>query len=535
MYIHHLKKTYILHYTAMKFKYFLMNREEKHQRKLELELEVAELQNTLENEQKVNQILQCSLQGRLVCPSCLSSLVPLQVQVILAELAMVEEEIIYLERKLEDMKLCLHRERKQNKEWSLLWWHRRQKQHFLCGLGGKKQIKMDQDMPPVPSLEWGERFYDHGRKASFDMVSEKSISCADQLVFDVSGLEENRPRSRSKSSCSKSSCSFNFLEQETNTEPSKISEEIIKLLINIFHKLNKRTEHFGYDLNSSPKLSISCISSKSFEFKPSPSSTPLSNADDAMRNDKGLAGFINFTSDCFDITRIALYIPEVRRLRELIQRLSFVDLSLMTYKQKLAFWINIYNSCIMQAFLNHGVPPSPDKLLGLLNKAAVNIGGIVLNALAIEHFILRQSSFDTNPGTLDKRKGFLRDVYGLEYPEPNVTFALCRGSRSSPALRVYTAENVTHELEMAKIEYLASSIKVAGRRKIVIPKLLYWHMRDFADDMESLLEWVHSQLPKHGSLKQVIKELLSTDLKTPILKAIEIEPYDAEFCYLLPV
>lgn len=101
-------------------------------------------------------------------------------------------------------------------------------------------------------------------------------------------------------------------------------------------------------------------------------------------------------------------------------------------------------------------------------------------------------------------------------------------------LRVYTAENVTHELEIAKTEYLESSIKVAGRRKIIIPKLLYWHMRDFADDMESLLEWVHSQLPKHGSLKRVIKELLSSDLKMPLLKAVEIEAYDAEFCYLLP-
>jgi hypothetical protein len=101
-------------------------------------------------------------------------------------------------------------------------------------------------------------------------------------------------------------------------------------------------------------------------------------------------------------------------------------------------------------------------------------------------------------------------------------------------LRVYTAENVTHELEIAKLEYLKSSIKVAGRRKIVIPKLLYWHMRDFSDDMESLLEWIHSQLPKHGLLKRVIKELLSSDFKMPLVKAIQIEPYDAEFCYMLP-
>lgn len=94
---------------------------------------------------------------------------------------MVEEEIIYLERKVDDLKLCLHRERKQNKEWSLLWWQRKQKHHFLCGLGTKKEIRRDQDMPLVPSLEWGERFFDLGRKVSFDLVSDKSISCADLI------------------------------------------------------------------------------------------------------------------------------------------------------------------------------------------------------------------------------------------------------------------------------------------------------------------------------------------------------------------
>lgn len=136
------------------------------------------------------------------------------------------------------------------------------------------------------------------------------------LILDVSGQEMDRPRRRSKSGCSKSSCNINFLEGESNTEqPSKLSEEIIKLLINIFHKLNKSTDQLDYDSNSSPKLSISCISSKSIEFKPSPSNTGLSNADDAMRNDKGFSRFINLSSDSFDISRIALYIPQVRRLR----------------------------------------------------------------------------------------------------------------------------------------------------------------------------------------------------------------------------
>lgn len=161
----------------------------------------------------------------------------------------------------------------------------------------------------------------------------------------------------------------------------------------------------------------------------------------------------------------------------------------------------------------------------------------------------------------------LRHVYGLGYPEPNVTFALCRGSWSSPAvsesfspskisnlllttqspredyndskkllclqLRVYTPDNVVNEMERAKVEYLEASVGVTIRKKIVVPKLLQWHMSDFADDMESLLEWIYSQLPRSGSLKRLMMECLNGEIKSPINKMVEVQPYESEFRYLL--
>lgn len=102
-------------------------------------------------------------------------------------------------------------------------------------------------------------------------------------------------------------------------------------------------------------------------------------------------------------------------------------------------------------------------------------------------------------------------------------------------LRVYTAEDVANELERAKIEYLEASVKVVGKKNIIIPKLLYWHRRDFADDTESLVEWIYSQLPRSGTLKRTIKELLSGESKTPLLKMVHVDSYDAEFHYLLPL
>lgn len=158
----------------------------------------------------------------------------------------------------------------------------------------------------------------------------------------------------------------------------------------------------------------------------------------------------------------------------------------------------------------------------------------MLNALAIEHFILRHPS-DSNLAPTDEKEMLLRHAYGLGYPEPNVTFALCRGSWSSPALRIYTSDEIVNELQRARLEYLEASVGVTSKKKIMVPKLLQWHMRDFADDMDSLMEWIYSQLPKSGSLKKLIMECLNGETKPPTSKLIEIQPYVSEFRYLLPL
>lgn len=92
-----------------------------------------------------------------------------------------------------------------------------------------------------------------------------------------------------------------------------------------------------------------------------------------------------------------------------------------------------------------------------------------------------------------------------------------------------------NELGRAKVEYLEAAVGVTNRKKIVVPKLLQWHVKDFADDLESLLEWIYSQLPHSGSLRRLIMECLIGETKSPSAKMVEIQPYDSEFRYLLPL
>ncbi|KAA8539470.1 hypothetical protein F0562_026162 [Nyssa sinensis] len=129
----------------MKFEDFLMQPSEEKQSRVDLQEEDEKLQDELNGEVKLNKALQCALQGPIhSCPR-LSSLIPLQVQVLLAELAMVEEEITWLERKVEELKLSLYQEQRRTKEWEMLQLQqqrsRRHQKHLLCGQRNQTELK----------------------------------------------------------------------------------------------------------------------------------------------------------------------------------------------------------------------------------------------------------------------------------------------------------------------------------------------------------------------------------------------------------
>lgn len=175
--------------------------------------------------------------------------------------------------------------------------------------------------------------------------------------------------------------------------PNELSEELLKCLIGIFHELNQTS----LDREGSPivrKLALSCMNSKgfmgktSFNCKPttflfndsSSNSDPYGILPDLDVRDVGpYKNFIQITSSSVDVTRFSECLTGFRKLRfaykflekkndeylliqwlkltflhslcfkfrVLMHKLCAVDLTFLTYKQKLAFWINIYNVCIM--------------------------------------------------------------------------------------------------------------------------------------------------------------------------------------------
>ncbi|GMH24613.1 hypothetical protein Nepgr_026456 [Nepenthes gracilis] len=310
-----------------------------------------------------------------------------------------------------------------------------------------------------------------------------------------------------------------------DSEPNKISEDVLKCLCSIFMRMNATNDKF-------PQV-VSCVEFDS-ETK---LQDPYGSGAEFREREIGSYKYICAIDACsIDLKqkRNALFL--FHRLKLLLGKLASVSSEGLSHQHKLAFWINTYNSCMLNAFLEHGIPESPEMVVALMGEATIVVGGQLLNAITIEHFILRLPfylNYACPKAAAQKDELKSCGIVGWEWSEPLVTFALSCGSWSSPAVRVYTASKVESELEAAKRDYLQAAVGISKSNKLIIPKLLEWYLLDFAKDLESLLDWLCLQLP-HQLRKEALS-CLERKGKEPLSQLIQVMPYDFNFRYLLSI
>ncbi|GJV49808.1 hypothetical protein Tco_1440020 [Tanacetum coccineum] len=308
----------------MKFEELIMQETKEKQKTIHLKQEVEELKAELEDELKLSKILEYALDGPIhpPCP-CFSTQthLPFKIKELLTELATVEEEILWLERKVDKLNLSLYLEKKQTSEWEL---QQLKELHPSRHPRSRKQsLRKQQTRQKFTGYELQD-YHAHKRRSSFG--SSTNIKY-DKLQLTV-------------------------LEPDYIKNPNKLSEELITCLIGIFLELNQpfQDSEEGSDRSNQDPYAI------------------LLDYDGSIQDIGPYKTFTQITRNTLDHTRISECSTEVGKLRGLMKKLCGVNLNLLTYKQKLAFWIN---------------------------------------------------------GPADKREMLLRQAYGLGFPEPNVTFALC--------------------------------------------------------------------------------------------------------------
>ncbi|KAK9080252.1 hypothetical protein SSX86_001928 [Deinandra increscens subsp. villosa] len=308
--------------------------------------------------------------------------------------------------------------------------------------------------------------------------------------------------------------------------PNKISESILKCLMFVFSRMGE---------NSALKMSemlpslASCENPWAMDFK-----DPYDVFYEFENTDIGPYKYLyEVEATTINKYRTTISVFLAQRLKILLGKLALVNLTRLTHQEKLAFWINIYNSCMMNAFLEHGIPETPERIVALMQEAKINVGGHLLTAFSIEHFILRLPYHNKHTSLKAfKDDETTRNTFGFDLSEPLITFALSCGSWSSPAVRVYTAFEVENELEVAKREYLQAAVGISTTKKLLmIPKLLDWYMFDFAKDMESFLDWVCLQLP--SEVGKVAMKCLESKTSEPLSDRVRVSPFEFHFRYLL--
>ncbi|CAH9094529.1 unnamed protein product [Cuscuta europaea] len=443
------------------------------QRREELQREVCDLSKTLGHEQKLHEYLDRVYHLKNVSDINIPNFIPPKTKEILGELVLVEREISRLESQIRKLKVNLKEEEGVNMEVTIksmessrlknnasLLFHNNSKLglpfetnkalHFIS-----KAIREKNDKHHL----WfnnDEEVRIFGERAP----RKRAIFKPDQ----ASPLREPNPRKEPNMEITtaelprKVMISSPLEETTQRWAPNKLSESIMKCLVSIFVRLLRTSR--AMEMEKSGSIGRSNKFSLAFRTD-QPSSTPAAmqrdwrqqdpysifDSEDSIPRDIGpYKNLVKFSSSSLDSKCISTSnsAPLFQKLKILIKNLEKVDLRFLTRQQKLAFWINIYNACIMHEFLQYGVPSSstPEKLESLLNKATLDIGGYVINAQAIEHAILR-NSFMTSLGKEDNKGdngSIIPGFYGLESSDPNITFALCCGTRSSPAVKIYSAE-----------------------------------------------------------------------------------------------
>eukprot|EP00008_Paramoeba_atlantica_P002117 CAMPEP_0201504014 /NCGR_PEP_ID=MMETSP0151_2-20130828/84976_1 /ASSEMBLY_ACC=CAM_ASM_000257 /TAXON_ID=200890 /ORGANISM="Paramoeba atlantica, Strain 621/1 / CCAP 1560/9" /LENGTH=555 /DNA_ID=CAMNT_0047897715 /DNA_START=506 /DNA_END=2173 /DNA_ORIENTATION=- len=223
--------------------------------------------------------------------------------------------------------------------------------------------------------------------------------------------------------------------------------------------------------------------------------------------------------------------------------LQNIDFTLLhDQNDKAAFWLNIYHTLVLHAYIERGASTSSKLLAKFLQTSSYNVGGYVVSLNEIEHAILRAplptpKSASSLPGGRVERfkKKDPRRELPLTKSFPLLSFALNCGSKSCPDIAIYTGSTLRNSLRRAASRYLTRTFSVRkenGSLVVRLPKLFVWFSRDLGEDKSSVLRQLMSFMgPLPSDLMTDLGKILNANDKNSMKKLkVEHIPFDWTFC-----
>ena len=208
-----------------------------------------------------------------------------------------------------------------------------------------------------------------------------------------------------------------------------------------------------------------------------------------------MAAFFDAEGQACDYAALAAS-RERGHLAVLLETLEGFDPTSVRIAGQTAFWLNVFNACVLRDApeLELALDAAQPEVAMYCERPRIRIHGLAYSLDDIYHGVLRGNA--PAPGKL--RPPMPRDDARLAHMpmalDERLHFALFRGTRSSPAFRVFESGRLDAQLEEAATQYIQRTAQVEGDgRVIAVPKLLQWYAMDFGGK-DGVIEFVVQRL-----------------------------------------
>jgi len=218
--------------------------------------------------------------------------------------------------------------------------------------------------------------------------------------------------------------------------------------------------------------------------------------------------------------------------------LQLIKVHNLSNNQKLVFWLNLYNTLMLHAYVSVGQPDDHHSWLKFQRASCYEIDGHLYSLWDIEHCVLRAvmpsskwlslqgHHVSANECCFSEDDRRISSV--LSKPVPYLTFLLCNTTTPYPRIRIYHPGSCQKEImDTVKNCLSAHPLHInINAREIQVPLLYKWYAKDNSLDKRKALRQLASLL-EEGDLKESWLQAL----KTPSLKVL-YQPTEYQFQFL---
>jgi len=160
------------------------------------------------------------------------------------------------------------------------------------------------------------------------------------------------------------------------------------------------------------------------------------------------------------------------------QLADFDPAGLETDAERIAFWINVFNTLVIHGVVELGIRDSVKEVPLFFECIRYRIGGEVYTATDIEHGILRGNEVPPHRlrrrlrGEDPRRRCMVRKV------DPRIHFALVCASRTCPPIEAYDPDQLEEQLDAAARTFINATSRLEGDR-LHVSEIFRWYRKDF--------------------------------------------------------